>query len=347
MPKRSIEVIVILISVFILFASGCGSDEQQATTPAAFYKDNTINFVISSSAGGSTDRVSRVLASYLERDTGANVVVINNVGAGGLEGMNNVYRSEPDGLTLGAVSSGKFVANKVMDETVAVYELEEFCYIMNVGARRNYFMVSPNGPYQSVADLEAGENLKIGGASLSGPISLGGMTVIKLMDLDAKVVTGLNKTSDQALAVKRGEIVGYTGTVPSARAYLDSGMIEPMFVLATARDPLMPDVSAITELFSIADEDLALVELWETAFVSSAIFAAPPGVPEDRLAFLRGLAAEWIQDDEFRAEIDRVSGYEVQTYVIGNTVAEVMLNLVNTLDDFRALFTELIDKYRA
>lgn len=347
MIKRPAVIIVILISITMLVASGCGSDEQNAGTPADFYRGNTINFIISSSAGGETDRVSRVIASYLERDTGASVVVTNNVGAGGLEGMNQVYRSKPDGLTLGAVSSGKFVANKVMGETVAVYELEDFSYIMNVGARRNYFMVSPDGPYQSVADLRAGSTLIIGGASPSGPISLGSMTIIELMELDAKVVTGINKTSDLALAVKRGEIIGYTGTVPSARSYLDSGMIEPMFVLATARDSLMPDIPAITEIVSIDDEDLALVELWETAFVSSAIFAAPPDIPEDRLVFLRGLAAEWIQDEEFRDEIDRVSGYEVQTYVIGDTIAEIMLNLVNTLDDFRAIFTAMIEKYRA
>jgi len=345
--KRPAVIIVILISFIMLVASGCGSDEQNAGTPADFYRGNTINFIISSSSGGETDRVSRVIASFLERDTGANVVITNDVGAGGLEGINQVYRSKPDGLTLGAVSSGKFVANRVMGETVAVYELEEFSYIMNVGARRNYFMVSPDGPYQSFADLEAGENIKIGGASPSGPYSLAGMTVIELMNLDAKVITGLTKTSDLALAVKRGEIDGYTGNIPAAMAYLDSGMIEPMFVLATTRDSLNPDIPAITELVSVDDEDLALVELWETAFVSSSIFTAPPGVPEDRLAFLRGLAAQWMQDEVFRAEIDRVSGYDVGTYVIGDTISEVMLNLGNTLEDFRAIFTAMIEKYRA
>ena len=152
MVKRILTIWVVLVFTSIILTIACASDSQETATPADFYRGKTIDFIISSSAGGSTDRVSRVIASYLERDTGASVVITNRVGAGGLEGINHVYRSEPDGLTLGAVSSGKFVGNNVMDETVAVYDLPEFSYIMNIGARRNYFMVSPDGPYQSVAD---------------------------------------------------------------------------------------------------------------------------------------------------------------------------------------------------
>jgi tripartite-type tricarboxylate transporter receptor subunit TctC len=331
----------------MIIASSCGSDILQSSTPADFYKGKTIDLIISSTAGGMTDRIARVIALYLERDTGANVVITNRMGTGGLDGMNYVYRSEPDGLTLGAVSSGKFVSNWVLDEPAAKYNIDEFSYIISVGSRRNHFIVSPDGPYQSITDLQASEDLKIGGASVSGPVSLGGMTVIELLELDASVITGINKTSERALMVKRGEIVGYTGSINSSQAYLDSGIVEPMFVLAKTRDSLMPDVPAITELIDIQENDMALVELWETAFVSSAIFTAPPGIPEERLAFLSELVAEWAQDEEFREEIDRASGYEVETYYIGDNVSNIMMKLASALDDFRAVFTELIEKYRA
>ena len=69
----------------------------------------------------------------------------------------------------------------------------------------------------------------------------------------------------------------------------------------------MSSVPAITELVSLSSEDLELVRLWETALVNSSLFVAPPGMPEDRLAFLRGLANQWAQDEAFRKEIDVVS----------------------------------------
>jgi tripartite-type tricarboxylate transporter receptor subunit TctC len=345
--KRLVAVLAVLLLTPTMTIIGCSSDSQESVTPADFYEGKTINLVVSSKAGSRPDLIARTTVAYLERDTAANVVVTNMAGASGLDGMNYLYRSEPDGLTLGIVSIGKFVANKVMDETAAAYEVEDFSYIMNIGKRPSYFMISPDGLYQSVEELQAGENLKVAGGSPSGPVSLGGLTVIELLDLDAKVVTGIIGESSRSLSVKRGEIVGYVIGVEVAKVSIDSGLAEPMFVLATARDSLRPDVPAITELADIAEEDLALVELWETALVSSDIIAAPPGMPEDRLEFLRALAAEWTQDAEFRAEINRVSGYEVQSYAIGDTVVEAMLNFTTALDDYRALFAELIEKYRA
>jgi tripartite-type tricarboxylate transporter receptor subunit TctC len=347
MGKRLLTISTVLLLISTMAIIGCSSDSQESVAPADFYRGKTINLIVSHSAGSSSDRVSRVLASYLERDTGANVVVTNRVGAGGLDGINYVYRSEPNGLTLGAVTQGKLVPNIIMNEPAAQYNIEDFSYIMNIGTSLYYLMVSADGPYQCVADLQAGKELIIGGGSLSGPIALGGMTVIELLDLDAVLVTGINSVADQALAVKRGEIAGYACIMPSSISYVDSGMVEPMFVLATAKDPLMPNVPAITELVNIQEDDLVLVELWETVLASTVVWNAPPGTPEDRLAFLRGMAAEWPQDEEFREEINSAFGYEVQTYVIGETVAETMSDIASTLDDFRDIFADMIAKHRS
>ena len=81
------------------------------------------------------DLIARIIASYLSEDTGATVVVTNREGAGGLEGMNYLYKSKPDGLTLGTTPSTKFVSNKVLNEPAAVYEIEKFSYIMSIGRR--------------------------------------------------------------------------------------------------------------------------------------------------------------------------------------------------------------------
>jgi len=288
-----------------------------------------------------------VVATYLERDTGANVVVTNMKGAGGLDGVNHVYASEPDGLALGSVSSGKLATNRVLDEPVALYDLVELSYLFNIGSRYVHFLVSPDGPYESVADLQAGVDLKLGGSSPAGEVALGGMSVIELLDLDATVVTGIKNVADRALAVKRGEIVGYTSSISSSSAHIESGLVEPLFVLATDRDPFMPDVPAIIELVGVTGEDLDLLELWETALVGSAIYIGPPNMPEDRLAFLRGLAEEWFQVEEFREEISAVSGYSEHAYLPGEAAADTMLGLTAQMEEFRTILTELIEKYRA
>jgi len=124
-------------------------------------------------------------------------------------------------------------------------------------------------------------------------------------------------------------------------------MVKPLFVLSTERNPLAPDAPAITELVNLSDEDLALVQLWGTSLSASNLFVAPPGIAEDRLAFLRDLADQWAQDEGFNQEVNQAAGYDIQIYLIGDELTQNIMDTVATMNQFQAIFTELIEKYRA
>ena len=345
--RRMIGVAGAVVIMASMLTSGCTQDSEEPAAPADFYRDQTINLIVSGSAGGSTDTLSRVLASYLESDLGANVIVTNRDTGGGMEGINHVCRSKPDGLTLGTVPSLKFVSNKVLDEPAAAYDISDFSYVLGIGYVRYCLLISPDGSYQSVADLQAGKDLLFGGSSPSGPTSLGSMTAIELLDLDAKVVTGLNSEGDRALAAARGEIVGYVLNPVSGLSSIEGGLVKPLFVLGTERDPLLPDVPTVAELVDLDASDLELAKMWDTILVGSTILVAPPGIPEDRLDFLRDISSAWIENDAFLQEISDVSGYDVQAYTSGSQLQTSMLNMADKLTDYQAIFTEMIQKYRA
>jgi len=334
-----------LILAVILAATGCPPQAEPA--PADFYRGKNIDFVTAGAAGTFNDLSARIIGAHLGEDTGANVVVTNRGGASGLEATNHVYKAEPDGLTMGTVASGKFLTNKAMGEAAAQYEFDKFSYIMTIDCQPCCFFVAPEGPYQSVADLQAGQDLKIGARSPSGPMSLGGVAIIKFLGLDAKVITGFKTISELPLAVERGEITGYCLSISNATAGVKSGMVKPLFLLSTERSPLVPDVPVISELVDLSDEDLALVQMCGTAFDASNLLVTSPGIPEDRLAFLRDLANQWVQDETFREEINLVADYEVQNYLIGYEVAQLILDKVAAMDQFQAIFADLIEQYRA
>lgn len=342
---RNIAVItVMLILVCTVGVVSCTPKAETSAT-ADFYKGKTIELVATASVGSSFDLILRIVASYLGRDAGATVVVSDRRGAGGMDGMNYLYESKPDGLTLGGVMSTKFVGNKIMGEPAARYDIEKFSYIMAIEREQTFLWVSPDGPYQSITAITAGKDLKLGATSPSGTISLADLTVIKLLGLDATVVTGFSGTQELASAVKRGELDGYALSIN--RSLMEAGMIKPMFVLATERNPLMPDVPAITELVSLSGEDLELVKLWERTLATSGLLMAPPGMPEDRLAFLRDLAQKWTQDEEFREAVDAVADEPVTTYITGEEVTKLMRDITAELSKYRETFAELIEKYRA
>lgn len=343
---RKLAVITGLLLLVTIIAAGC-PQSAEPLAPADFYQGKTINLVTSGSAGTFNDLTAHIIASYLGEDTGSNVVVTNRAGAGGLEGMNFVYKAKPDGLTVGTVASVKFIANKVMDELAAEYDLDKFSYIMSIDRQPYCFFVSPDGSYQSVADLQAAQGLKFGATTPSGPTSLGGLTVIKLLGLDAKVITGFKGISELPLAVGRGEIAGYCLSISNAKGGVEAGMVKPLFVMSTERASLAPDVPAITELVNFSDEDLALVKLWGAAFAASNLFFAPPDLPEDRLEFLRDLANQWVQDEGFRQKVNQAAGYEVKIYLTGDELSQVILDTVATMGEFQDIFAELIEKYRA
>jgi hypothetical protein len=125
-----------------------------------------------------------------------------------------------------------------------------------------------------------------------------------------------------------------------------ANLVKPMFVLASERDPRMPEVPAITELTDLSSQDMQLVNLWETAFTSSSLLLTTPDIPKDRLQYLRDLAAKWISDVEFRSSINSIAGYEVQSYLTDTKLTESMLNLSMQLGDYQQIFQQMIDDYR-
>lgn len=266
--------------------------------------------------------------------------------AGGLEGMNYLYEAEPNGLILGAVPAGKFIPNKVLNDPTALYELDGFSYILKVDNAQSFFFVSATGSYQSMSDLKAGVNIKISAGSASGSITLAGLTVIKLLSLDAKVVTGFENDAARSLAVQRGEVAGLSCTLGAVKTDVDAGLLKPLFVLATSRDPAAPDVPAITELVNLSEEDLAMVNFWENDLATGTIIMVPAGVSEDKVLFLRNLADKWYQNEEFQQEINKVIGYDVSSYTHGVMVEKSINNISSAIESYQTLFQEMIDKYR-
>ena len=76
--------------------------------PSAVYAQDAwpsrvITFIVPYGAGGYTDLVGRMTASFVEKELGKSVVIENRAGGGGIVGTGAVARSAPDGHFRSAV----------------------------------------------------------------------------------------------------------------------------------------------------------------------------------------------------------------------------------------------------
>lgn len=74
------------------------------------YPQRPIRLITPASAGSGSDLITRRLADRLARALGQPVVAENIAGAGGVVGSRTFVRAQPDGYTLGLISSSYVIA---------------------------------------------------------------------------------------------------------------------------------------------------------------------------------------------------------------------------------------------
>jgi tripartite-type tricarboxylate transporter receptor subunit TctC len=126
--------------------------------------------------------------------------------------------------------------------------------------------------------------------------------------------------------MERGEVSGRCGwswsSVKSThKSWIDDKKMIVLVQLSLTKHPELPDVPLVTD-YAKNDEQRAILKMVFARQVMGRPFAAPPNLPEDRIAALRGAFAATMKDPEFLAEADKtdleinpVSGEEVEKLV--------------------------------
>src|SRR5690606_27297925 len=161
--------------------------------PAAFYDRASIKWIIPYSPGGGYDEYARLLAPYLEKYTGARVDILNLAGAGGMRGVNELYKSAPDGLTIGMINGSALVTNEIAGIKGASYDLSRFEYIGRIVADRRVLVVSTDSGYESLEDLrKAPGKVKIGATGLGGSTYVDAVICNQAFEMDLQVIHGFD-----------------------------------------------------------------------------------------------------------------------------------------------------------
>jgi tripartite-type tricarboxylate transporter receptor subunit TctC len=140
---------------FLLGGAALMVATRGAQAQAQAWPSRPITIVVPFAAGSSTDIVGRQAARAIGEALGAQAVVENRTGAGGILGSQMVARAKPDGYTLLVVTNSTHAANTALFRSLPYDPVNDFAPISNLANGPLVLMCHPSQPFRSLAELIA------------------------------------------------------------------------------------------------------------------------------------------------------------------------------------------------
>lgn len=217
----------------------------------AAYPSKPIRLVIPFAPGGVTDTSGRLIADYLSRKLGQQVVPDNRPGASGNIGSQVVATAEPDGYTLLLVLDGTFVINPHVYEKVPFNPVRDFAPVGKIGDSTVILVAHPSVKARTLAEVIALSKSVPGGLSYG---TSGTGSIVHIAGELLKQRSGANlihvpyKGGGPAVAdVLGGHIPLAFASAASIQAHLKSGKLNAIAVPSGKRSKQYPELATFAE----------------------------------------------------------------------------------------------------
>jgi len=271
-----------------------------AALPAAAqtYPSKPIKILVSTSAGGATDIMARVLGHHITLKTGQPHVIDNRAGASGNLAMEAVARAAPDGYTLGFANTGNITINPYLFKSMSFDPLNDLIPVGPVGTVPLFLVINHKVPAKTLAEFIAyakanPDKVSYAGAGVGTTPDLTGGEFARRAGLDKLVVVPFRGTAPATAAVIGGEVqVTFVSMGPHIE-FVRNGTLRVLAAATPTRRPYVPDVP------TFAEEGFPNFEMatWFSLF-------APKGTPAAIVEQLNAYTREVQADPEARARLE-------------------------------------------
>ncbi len=220
-----------------------------STAWAQAYPSKPIRYICPWPAGGSTDAVIRALAESASKTLGAQIIVDNKPGAGGMLGANELVNAKPDGYTLSQLPHGVFRIPHMQKTTFNT--LTDFTWIACLTGYTFGLVVPADGPIKNVADLVAYAKANPGKFSY-GSTGIGTSPHLAVEEFAQRAGIQLNHVPFKGNADNMQAILGgHTMAASDATGWaphVDSGKLRLIATYGSKRTKRWPQVPTLNEL---------------------------------------------------------------------------------------------------
>src|SRR5436190_1159180 len=298
-----------------------------AQAPAEFYKGRSIDLHIGTSVGGGYDAYGRMLARHMSKHMPGNPTIVpkNMEGGGGMRLANFLFNAAPkDGTTFAIFNRGT-AFDPLLGSRAPQFEATRFNWVGSTNDEVSICATWHTTGVTTLAQLTTKE-LVVGATGPTGDTWQFPKIANGVLGTKFKIISGYPGGNDVDLAMERGEVQGrcgwsWTSVKATHRPWLDRKLINIVFQMGLSKHPDLPDVPLVMD-FAQNDEERAIFKLMFARQVMAWPFAAPPGVPQDRVAALRKAFTDTMKDSDFLAdankgnfEIRPVSGADIQKLI--------------------------------
>ena len=284
-----------------------------AQTAEEFYGGKQIRLVVGTAAGQDYDSWARLMARHLPRFLPGNpaFIVENMPGAGHILATNYLFNLAPrDGTAIGMVSRNMTEA-AIMRLPNVRFEPAKFNWIGSPELNHRVLFVNAGSGFDSVPDLYARE-LIVGTPGGAQGVSAAPILLKNLLHMRIKIIQGYHSPGDVILAMARHEVEGIVQSVGAPegarRQWVESGQMRILFSMERERVAGL-DAPTIFE-FAKSQEQRQVLAFFSSSMELGRPLMAPPGVPPERIARLRGAFDAVVKDAAFLQEAAAM-GFEV------------------------------------
>ena len=277
-----------------------------------FFKGKTVRIIVPFAAGGGYDIYSRIMGRHMGKHIPGNPVFVvdNMTGAGGLIGINYVYKvAKPDGLTIGTPIGTMFV-DQLIGKPGIEFDGRKFEYIGAPAQDTQLLIVHKRTGIKSAEQwLAHGAPVKFGSTGPGSANESIPKIAKEALNLPMQVVSGYKGSSVIRLAFNGGEVDGVANAWESMVATwpqeLQNGDAVILLQAAGKRHPELPNVPLVMD-YAKTDIAKKLVQGVINNFGATARpYVVTPGTSKERIAILRKAFIDTMRDPEFAAELKK------------------------------------------
>lgn len=276
--------------------TGAAGSEAESAAPAdTGYKfEETVTLICPVKAGGDTDRNTRVLAEYMQKYMGVNVIVKNVDGGATVMGMQECLDAKPDGTTLVVNGTDMFVPYMQGSSTINIDSFKTIA--IPVIDNTTVLAVNKNSGWNTLEDLlkasqAAPDTIEYGG-KIGASNQICGIAMNKEWNAGLKFIdVGNNSAKMTALLGEQTDVINISYAL--ATDYFTTGEFIPLCLLGNEKNELLANVPMAS------DYDLTNVDFSKFFWVGTN-----PETPDEIVNALADVIKQVCEDPEFVATME-------------------------------------------